>query len=241
MYWSARPLNLPASHDFAVRTLRRQIRIGAVRPGERLPSERQLANELGIARVTLREALKVLESEGFLQIRRGAGGGAFLVDEDTLNALAFGFACTNPGSTWRGLEFLSANLGKSAELAAKRKSPTSVNKFRDAILLMSEAKTAGDVREALLIFVTGVGEASGNGFLKEAVESALEIVFFPLEKDLVPKIAARYHQSFVDFLLAIESGHVENAASLALSVSDITGELIERATTPQGFHSAIKV
>ena len=41
--------------------------------GERLPSERELAEQLGIGRNSLREALKVLEAMGVLEIRHGSG------------------------------------------------------------------------------------------------------------------------------------------------------------------------
>jgi GntR family transcriptional repressor for pyruvate dehydrogenase complex len=49
------------------------IEQGGYRPGDRLPSERQLAEALGVSRVAIREGLKVLESAGRVEIRRGAG------------------------------------------------------------------------------------------------------------------------------------------------------------------------
>jgi GntR family transcriptional repressor for pyruvate dehydrogenase complex len=46
---------------------------GKLKPGERLPPERELVKQLGVSRVSLREALKSLESTGFVEIRRGGG------------------------------------------------------------------------------------------------------------------------------------------------------------------------
>jgi DNA-binding FadR family transcriptional regulator len=46
--------------------------------GERLPSEHELMEILGVSRVVVREAIRNLENTGFLQIRRGAAGGAFV-------------------------------------------------------------------------------------------------------------------------------------------------------------------
>src|SRR5690349_20596617 len=55
------------------------VRLGLVPGGERLPSERELAERLGISRVTLREVLKVLQDQGLVQARRGRYGGTFVL------------------------------------------------------------------------------------------------------------------------------------------------------------------
>src|SRR5215471_9042175 len=54
------------------------IRLGLILDGERLPSEVQLAEQLGIATVTLREALAVLREQGVVVTRRGRSGGTFV-------------------------------------------------------------------------------------------------------------------------------------------------------------------
>ena len=59
-----------------------QISSGALRPGEKLPAERDMAERFRTSRVSVREAYRSLEELGLLTIRRGAEGGAFITDLD---------------------------------------------------------------------------------------------------------------------------------------------------------------
>lgn len=61
-----------------VEQIRSLMRSNRLRPGDRLPSERELCERFGVSRVTVREALRVLEAGGLVDIRVGARGGAFV-------------------------------------------------------------------------------------------------------------------------------------------------------------------
>jgi GntR family transcriptional regulator len=68
----AKPQRIPLSQQ-AQRYLRGLIDAGAYRPGDQLPSQAELANQLGISRLTLREALLALEQDGVIVLRQGVG------------------------------------------------------------------------------------------------------------------------------------------------------------------------
>src|ERR1700729_3825784 len=64
--------------EIIVEQIRLLMRQGQLKPGDRLPPERDLCARFGVSRVTVREALRMLESAGLVEIRVGARGGAFV-------------------------------------------------------------------------------------------------------------------------------------------------------------------
>jgi DNA-binding FadR family transcriptional regulator len=64
--------------EVIVEQIRLLMRQGQLKPGDRLPAERDLCERFGVSRVTVREALRMLESSGLVEIRVGARGGAFV-------------------------------------------------------------------------------------------------------------------------------------------------------------------
>ncbi|MCX2180211.1 FadR/GntR family transcriptional regulator [Streptomyces sp. SKN60] len=61
-----------------VEQIRHLLKEERLQPGDRLPSERELCVQFGCSRVTIREALRILEANGLVEIRVGARGGAFV-------------------------------------------------------------------------------------------------------------------------------------------------------------------
>ncbi|GAQ64489.1 FadR/GntR family transcriptional regulator [Streptomyces scabiei] len=74
-----RPVRAGNGFEEALEQILQVVRLGLVPGGERLPAERELAERLGISRVTLREVLKVLQDQGLIEARRGRYGGTFVL------------------------------------------------------------------------------------------------------------------------------------------------------------------
>ena len=86
-------IRMPKTGEVVAERLRRQIARGELTIGQRLPPEDELTAHYGIARTTLREALRILESQGLLEIRRGRTGGP-VVTMPKIDSLAEGLAVT---------------------------------------------------------------------------------------------------------------------------------------------------
>ncbi|HZG49332.1 MAG TPA: FCD domain-containing protein [Thermoleophilaceae bacterium] len=79
-----KPVSPPTTFEETVERLGTAIRLGLLSPGSRLPSERDLADQLRISRSTLRQALTTLVQSGHLVSVRGRSGGTFVADEPPL-------------------------------------------------------------------------------------------------------------------------------------------------------------
>jgi DNA-binding FadR family transcriptional regulator len=74
-----RPVRGGNAFEITVSRLVQAIKLGVVPVGERLPPERELAEQLRVSRVTLREAINELREAGLLESRRGRTGGTFVL------------------------------------------------------------------------------------------------------------------------------------------------------------------
>src|SRR5215207_7646268 len=85
-----KPVQTPTTFEETVERLGTAIRLGLLPPGTRLPSERELAEELSISRSTLRQAITALVQSGHLVSLRGGSGGTFVAEEPPLGQDADG-------------------------------------------------------------------------------------------------------------------------------------------------------
>lgn len=69
------------SHNI-VQQIRDAILAGDLKPGDRLPSEKELADNFNVSKASLREAIRSLEALGLVEVRQGVSGGAFIQEVD---------------------------------------------------------------------------------------------------------------------------------------------------------------
>jgi len=152
------------------------IQLGILLDGERLPPESKLAEQLGVATVTLREALAVLRVQGLVTTRRGRGGGTFVSAPDLDSGL--GRRLRELSIAWlRDLgDHRGAVATRTARLAAQRALPGEVAELERQLDRLRAARTASDRRRAALQFSVGVAAAAASPrLLREEQRLAAEV------------------------------------------------------------------
>lgn len=187
--------------------LRRRILAEAMQPGADLPSEAELIQEYGLSRATVREAIRLLDAEGFIEVRRGRYGGVHVAHPGIERFRSWLAAqLTQRGTPGRALVELRWVMEPSAaELAAERITADQMDRLR-ALARSSDAR-------AELEFHQVIAEASGNDLVSLIMRTVLsETISLPIhtpvrETDLDQSMRA--HQRI---LRAIEDGDGEWAA-----------------------------
>ena len=129
--------------EAVVRRLGSAIALGLIADGEQLPAEADLAMSLGVATVTLREALSDLRRRGLVETRRGRGGGSFVrVSERALSAMSRRRVRELGSTDLRELgEFHAAVAGTAARLAAERASSNEISRLAATLDKFEQAQT----------------------------------------------------------------------------------------------------
>jgi GntR family transcriptional repressor for pyruvate dehydrogenase complex len=76
------PIHVRRTFEEICERIREQLALGVLKPGDKLPRERDLAEQLGVSRNVLKEALRSLEMAGLLRLQKGVKGGAFIQEGD---------------------------------------------------------------------------------------------------------------------------------------------------------------
>ncbi len=193
MLWGLKPLEQQAAYGLAVAYLKKQVHIGLVLPGERLPAERKLAEQIGISRVTLREALRVLETGGYISIKRGATGGAFVANENELRTMATLHIASDQTSVMRIFEYRVNVEPLAAKFACLRRTPGDIRQIEAALNEIKQAKSAGELRRGEAAFHLAIALASANPYISNSIEDALASLFMPLTQGNAIKQAEQSH------------------------------------------------
>jgi DNA-binding FadR family transcriptional regulator len=205
------PLHVPAAYELVVDRLRRAIAVGDYLPGERLPAERTLADLLGVSRVTVQQAMRVLEGEGLLERRRGAAGGAFVVAlGETAEAQHLRLR-ERIGEIEQELDFRAAVEPTCAALAAERRSLGDLALLEVSVAEMQASDGPARYRRADSSFHLGLAGASRNVHLRRSLEELRATTFWPtvlLPHDRLRDAAAGDHR---EILTAVQAGDPDSA------------------------------
>ncbi|MEU1722413.1 FadR/GntR family transcriptional regulator [Actinomadura sp. ATCC 39365] len=224
-----RPVKAGNAFEETVERLLQAIKLGVVAYGDKLPPERELAVRLGISRVTLREAIRALQDAGYLDVRRGRYGGAFVTyvpprpdAGDLRQAVAdMGMAELSDALTFR----LAVECGAAQVLAAADLAPGQ----REVLLRRLaelDAAPLEDYRRLDTAFHLSIAELTGSTLLAATCADARSRVSDLL--NAIPMLqvniehAAAQHRAIVDAILAGDpdaarramAEHLEGTAAL---------------------------
>jgi GntR family transcriptional repressor for pyruvate dehydrogenase complex len=190
---------------------------GTWKAGDRLPPERELCQQFGIARTSLREALKAMELVGMLDSRVGDGTFVCPRSEFLSRPLLWAFTGTDHEELVEIMEARALVEEKLAGLAAERASPEEVARIGETIRQMRDAIASGtSILEADMAFHLAVAEAAHNEVLRNAVQLLRNITRQWLQyKVQIPNVAAAVLKRHQSVYRAIAS-RKPNAASLAM-------------------------
>lgn len=175
------PIEKVPAYVQVVERIRRAIHLGQYVPGDRLPSEVDLSQQLGVSRVTLREAIRHLEGQGYVKITRGARGGTFVTDEPQTQQSRLASLRDQSEEIESLFDFRRAVEPAAASLAARRRSKRDLERMAEAIEALRQSDNVPAFRKADSEFHLAVAEAAANRYLSEAVEVARAGMFLPLD------------------------------------------------------------
>jgi GntR family transcriptional repressor for pyruvate dehydrogenase complex len=205
-----RQIRLPKASGALANELRAQILERDLQPGESLPSEAELIQMFGLSRGTVREALRLLEADGFIHIRRGPRGG-IMVSHPEVDVVSRSLATllTVGGTPLRSLFEFRKIIEPEVAAAAAR---DATDEQRQSLLdfVKDDSLAAGDsaFHEVLIACVD-------NDVLRSIMSAINRVVGWQTRVDDIPskgvEAAGKAHAKIAS---AIATGDAKTAASV---------------------------
>ncbi|MBV1953873.1 FadR family transcriptional regulator [Streptomyces sp. BV333] len=211
------PLTSPrrsALSEQVIAELRQQITSGEWPVGSRIPTEPELVERLGVARNTVREAVRALAHNGLLDIRQGSG--TYVVAASELAGVMHRrFADADP----RHIAELRAALESTgAELAAARRTEKDLKQLDALLGRREDAWESGDAErfvQADATFHLAVVSASHNDVLTALYADLGEVLRHWLRGDIGDQLQPENHMDHDRLVDAIREGDAERAGAEA--------------------------
>jgi GntR family transcriptional regulator, transcriptional repressor for pyruvate dehydrogenase complex len=198
------PIEHPSVYELVVDQLRGAIHMGTYAPGEKLPTERELAQRLQVSRLSVREAIRVLEVEGYVETRRGATGGIIVLDRGIEEQRIGPYIREMLPRMIEIFEFRGAIEPEAARLAASRRTDEHLARLQDANDQIDRSLETQRFRLADSQFHLGITDAAQNSWMREAVERARSAVWIPADPlyDHVFRTATAHHGQILEAIRA---------------------------------------
>jgi GntR family transcriptional regulator, transcriptional repressor for pyruvate dehydrogenase complex len=190
------PLGAGALVEQTVRRLGEAIGLGLIEVGERLPSEAELASRFAIAPMTLREALRILREAGYLETRRGRGGGTFVrrsLPQPPAREARRHLARLTVEELSDLMDYRVAVSGSTVALAAERRTEEDIASLRALVERMAALDSFPPYRQLDHRFHIAVASAARSPRLV-AAETAIQTDLAKLLR-LIPESAEMLHVS----------------------------------------------
>ncbi|OYO00351.1 FadR/GntR family transcriptional regulator [Enemella evansiae] len=185
-----------------------------LKPGDRLPAERELAALLGVSRPSVREAIRLLQAEGRLDVRHGAG--VFVTEPETQQRLRRQLhPATDLDLLYDMREVLEV---PAARWAAQRQRPelAAVRQAFDALdaYTHSDFIDFDELQRLDITFHTRIVQASGNNLLEQTQSVIYDLILEGMRSTLmVPGRLAASRVEHAAILTALEAGDPDAAAA----------------------------
>jgi len=245
------PVKAPAAYELVVEQIRRALALGRFVPGDMLPSERLLTEQLGVSRTVVREAIRVLEGEGLLEVTRGASGGSRVLPAAGEEHLSPQDLRDQADEIEQVVNFRLANECAAARGAALRRTDKEAELIQDLIAkqeraLEAAAATDDESERARLTsgfleldtrFHLAVAAASHNHYLAQAVETGrinmlrpVGTIFISTSEDVNFQ-----HREIAEAIAAQDPDAAERAMRTHIeSTRETTLHLLDAAQSPSG-------
>lgn len=202
--------------DQVIAQLRNQITSGEWPVGSRIPTEPELVEELGVARNTVREAVRALAHNGLLDIRQGSGTYVIATSE-LAGVMHRRFADAAPRHV---AEVRSTLESTAARLAAERRTERDLRQLDALLVRREQAWASGDAAQfvaADITFHLAVVAAAHNDVLGELYADLGDVLRQWLADDVGSELRPEHHMDHARLVEAIRAGDGETAATEAAS------------------------
>jgi len=232
------PIRAPKNSDLLARELRRRILDGVLEPGMPLPAERELMVQTGLSRGSVREALRILETESFVRTKPGRLGGSIASrpDDQSMHRSVSLFVGGRGITLLSLLQTREAVEPSLAALAAENRSDDELKTLVDATQRVEDA--FADVPTFLLENVNwhcAVADASHNELLRAFMRSISSLIHkaSAIENFATDEVRRAVIKSHRQILQAITARDVEAARRrMARNLAALTAACKEFPNAP---------